>query len=643
LEFGTSHRSQPDSFISSSPIAEASVARDLREGPDHDSQAVSQNGPGEDDDSEVSAVPPDYSMDTSYSQSSFVASAARAAVGPPAVTLESGRPTKQERETALTEGLDLQRNNHYMAPERPRKDRGSSGTLRERLSTRLSTTSTDPGGIGDWDEESAVSLTEEGFEASEITTLLNDRQQPYGSEGRPEYIAKRWEEAVASGKVQTEWQQEARVLARYSRSLILTFMLQYSLTVASIFSVGHIGKIELGAVSLAGMTANITGYAVYQGLATSLDTLCAQAYGSGNKTLVGLQVQRMVYFLWVITIPIGMVWLAGTQILEMIVPEKKTAALAGLYLKIILAGAPGLAAFESGKRFVQAQGLFSATLYVLLFCAPFNAFLNWLFVWVSACYCSSSTPILIAHQHFGWGFIGAPIAVASTANLMPICLFLYVRFVDGSQCWGGFSKKALSNWGPMVRLAIPGLLMVLAEYLAFEILTLAASWISSTHLAAQSVLTTLSILTCQVAFPMSIAASTRIANLIGGTLSDSAKTTAKVTLVAACFIGAFNVLMLSSLRNHLPWLFTNDVDVADLVGKVLPVCAVCQLFDALTSNCNGILRGLGKQKIGGWIALFSYYAVAIPISFGTGFGLHWDLYGLWAVSNKLGLSSLSHA
>lgn len=24
--------------------------------------------------------------------------------------------------------------------------------------------------------------------------------------------------------------------------------------------------------------------------------------------------------------------------------------------------------------------------------------------------------------------------------------------------------------------------------------------------------------------------------------------------------------------------------------------------------------------------------IAMPISFGTGFGLHWDLYGLWAVS-----------
>ncbi|RYP13709.1 hypothetical protein DL767_010613 [Monosporascus sp. MG133] len=44
------------------------------------------------------------------------------------------------------------------------------------------------------------------------------------------------------------------------------------------------------------VTANVTCYAPMQGLATTLDTLCAQAYGSGHKHLVGLQLQRMTYF-----------------------------------------------------------------------------------------------------------------------------------------------------------------------------------------------------------------------------------------------------------------------------------------------------------------------------------------------------------
>ena len=197
---------------------------------------------------------------------------------------------------------------------------------------------------------------------------------------------------------------------------------------------------------------------------------------------------------------------------------------------------------------------------------------------------------------------------------------------------------ALHNWGPMVRLALPGLLMVEAECLAFEILTLAASYFGTAPLAAQSVLATLTAFTFQIPFPISIAASTRIANLIGATLADAAKVSAKVAGFAAIAVGIFNITLLSSLRNYLPQLFTSDPEVIDLVAKILPLCAAFQLFDALAACCNGILRGLGRQEVGGYVQLFCYYAVAMPVSMGTAFGLHWQLYGLWAgVAIALGL------
>jgi MATE family multidrug resistance protein len=178
------------------------------------------------------------------------------------------------------------------------------------------------------------------------------------------------------------------------------------------------------------MTANITCYAPFQGLATSLDTLCAQAYGSGHRHLVGLQLQRMTYFLWLLILPIACVWLEAEDILALMIPERRSAELAGIYLRIIILGTPAMVAFEGGKRFVQAQGLFHATTYVLMIAAPINVLMNYLFVW-----------------KFGWGYVGAPIAVVVTQNLLPLLLFLYVWLIDGSQCWGGLSKRAFTNWG----------------------------------------------------------------------------------------------------------------------------------------------------------------------------------------------------
>ena len=613
------------SFARSAPIAQASLARDLEEDTDSEAAVSEDESDFETETLQPSVSAPgaaaSHSFLGSYRRPSFAGAGNRATVLPRAWQ-EQDKISKVERQRALEEERSLLRDNDIIPPKHPRSDT-------ERRKSVFSHHLGIPGGNrkASTDEEiSARPLDGAPAIPSEGTPLLEDPNLPYGGQDDPKNISQKWEEAVSAGMIHTTWQREAKVIGRYAAPLMITFLLQYSLTVASIFTVGHIGVAELGAVSLASMSANITGYALYQGLATSLDTLCAQAYGSGRKKLVGLQMQRMIFFLWAITIPIAVVWLCADKILEALVPEKEIAALAGLYLKVVLLGAPGYATFEAGKRFCQAQGLFSASLYVLVFCAPFNAFMNWLFVW-----------------KFDWGFVGAPIAVAVTDNLLPLGLFIYVRFIskNGMSCWNGFTKKAWRNWGPMVKLALPGVVMIEAEVLAFEILTFAASYFGQTALAAQSVLATLTSITFQIPFPLSIAGSTRVANLIGATLADAAKISTKVTFSAGVVVGIMNVVLLSALKDYIPRLFTNDEDVISLVSQILPLCAAFQLFDALAACCNGILRGLGRQEFGGYVQLFCYYVFAMPISFGTAFGLGWGLWGLWTgVALALGLVAL---
>jgi multidrug resistance protein, MATE family len=181
----------------------------------------------------------------------------------------------------------------------------------------------------------------------------------------------------------------------------------------------------------------------------------------------------------------------------------------------------------------------------------------------------------------------------------------------------------------MVNLATAGLVMLVAEWLAFEMLTLVASYLSGAHLAAQSVLSTIAGLTYQLPFSVSVAASTRVANLIGATLSDAAKVSATVALCGAFLIGFVNSAVLYGMRNILPRLFTSDEEVAALVVQTLPICIAFQLFDSLAASCNGILRGIGRQEVGGYFNLIGYYVFALPISFMAAFWWKWELVGLW--------------
>ncbi len=217
--------------------------------------------------------------------------------------------------------------------------------------------------------ETAALLSEDGLHAEEIV-----QNRDYGT--NPEEGLKK------DRDLETTWRIETKLLAKYSTPLFVTYLLQYSFQTTTVIVAGRLGTNELGAISLATMTANVTGLAMYEGLATSLDTLCSQAYGGGKKELVGLHVQRMVYLLLLVTIPVGAVWICSPWILEAIIPEKELARLAGLYLQIYLIGMPGFAAFEATKRLLQAQGDFTGSLVVLVICAPLNIFLNWLLVFV---------------------------------------------------------------------------------------------------------------------------------------------------------------------------------------------------------------------------------------------------------------------
>jgi len=527
-EFGSSFVA---SFKSSSPLAQEVLARDLAELDDYEDsdEDFEFSGQGRYSRSRGAALGDDLDDEdglpgpTLYRRPSGIAfGTIRPALGPGGLA-DDPILTMAERARSRDAERSLLRDNHILPPKHhrdPQVHQGPISTLYTKIfSTKLPKREAD--------SESSLPIQNQNVmvAAGENDPLLGGGRRPAAAAHEEEvHLDEQWDAAVAAGQIKTTWQREAKTIATYSRSLIVTFLLQYSLTMASIFAVARLGTLELGAVTLASMTANITFYAPIQGLATSLDTLCAQAFGSGHKQLVGLYLQRMVYFLWILIIPISVVWLNAERILSTMIPAD-SAKLAASYLRIILLGTPGYAAFEAGKRFVQAQGLFSATTYVLLIAAPTNMALNYLFVW-----------------KLGFGFQGAPMAVAMTQTMLPCLLFLYVWKVDGSQAWGGFNKAALRNWVPMVRLALPGCIMVVAEWFAFEILTLACGRIGVSTLAAQSILVTVTSTTFQIPFPLSVAGSTRVANLIGAGLTDAAKTSAKVVS-----FGCNSCLFLSSL------------------------------------------------------------------------------------------------
>ncbi|EGV64041.1 ethionine resistance protein [Yamadazyma tenuis] len=440
-----------------------------------------------------------------------------------------------------------------------------------------------------------------------------------------EHIRRTFEEAVVANKIPvTTVSLELRHLLKSSIPLVLTFLLQNSLSTVSVLSVGHLGATELAAVSMGSMTANITGYAAIQGVATALDTLCPQAFGAKKYHLVGAYFQKCTALIFTFMLPILVVWLFfGYQLICLMVPDKETAKLSAVYLQYITPGIPGYILFECGKRFLQAQGVYHISTYVLFIAAPSNAIMNFYFV-------------------SKLGYYGAPLAVAINYWIMALGLLVgTVYFVKPEQtasglhplkCWNGLNvKEAFGAWDKLIYLAIPGLIMLEAEFLAFEILTLIASYLGTVALAAQSVGSTMASLTYQIPFAIGIAASTRIANYLGAGLAESAKKSTQVALSFGLVISAFNFIVLFTFDRQIANMFTSDERVIKAIEGVMWLIALMQVSDAVNANSAGCLRGQGQTKIGGIVNLVSYYIVGLPLSIYLTFYSPWKgtLDGLW--------------
>ncbi|KAM0553280.1 hypothetical protein ACHAPJ_007571 [Fusarium lateritium] len=440
----------------------------------------------------------------------------------------------------------------------------------------------------------------------------NDRDDERNDEAAP--LLSDAEGGHASSWPMNGWWTELSLITRYTLPLVATYLLQYSFSVITTTAAGHLSPDDLAAAAIGVTTMSIAGLAVYEGMATALDTLCAQAYGAGNKTGVGLHVQRMLLLMVIVTIPVGAIWICSRAFLTLILKQAHLAVKAGSFLRVSIIGIPGYASFEALKRFLQAQGDFNTGMAVLVICAPVNALLSWLFAF-----------------RLGLGLEGAALGAAVANTLRPTLLLICIYFKKSThQCWPGFTRRAFRGWGPMIRLSAAGSAVTLAEWAAFEIITVSTSYMSTIHLAAQTILTTTSVVMWHIPFSLGVTVSTRIGHLIGGGHVAAARRITILYGILFVCIGLFDGTVLFSLRNYIGPFYTSDEAVRRIVADTMLAVAAFQVVDAILSGCNGVLRGLARQSFAAWAVFFVNYLFAVPIAIWMELGpWHLGLIGVW--------------
>ncbi|XXG83816.1 hypothetical protein AAC387_Pa10g1486 [Persea americana] len=283
--------------------------------------------------------------------------------------------------------------------------------------------------------------------------------------------------------------------------LVAVNLLQSYFQVISVMFVGHLGELSISSASMATSFAGVTGFSFLHGMGSTLDTLCGQSYGAKQYHMLGIYMQRAMFVLLLISIPLAIIWAYTGQILIALGQDPEISAAAGLYACWMIPCIFAFGLLQCQVRFLQTQNI----VFPMMICTGTTALLHLFFCWV-----------LVFKS--GLGNNGTALANSISYWINATLLALYVKFSPAcKKTWTGFSKEALHNVPNFIRLAIPSAVMLCLEIWSFELMVLLSGLLPNPKLETSVLsisLNTTSIL-YMIPFGLSSAISTRVSNELG--------------------------------------------------------------------------------------------------------------------------------
>lgn len=366
---------------------------------------------------------------------------------------------------------------------------------------------------------------------------------------------------------------------------------------------GHAGADDLAGVSVgAGLFYPLLASII--GLLMAGTPLMAQLIGRKERESLPFIVRSgMVIGLSVWALFTAAYFFFIDDLLASLALEAAVEHIARYYLMTMIGVVFFLALMIPLRCLTDTAGSTSISMKLFLMAPVINGIFNYIFI-----YGHGGMPAL--------GGIGAGLATMMTYGFL---LGLFLLVVMKSKDLGGrqiFASLALrsKDLREYLVVGVPSGLSIFMEMSLFSLIIVFLSRYGTDALAAYQIADNFASLVYMLPVSCSMALTILIATAVGAgdmTLARRYKKAGFVVAMAGAMMTAsFTVLF----RNSIGSVYTDDAAVALIAGQFLIYSAGWQLFDAISTPIQGILRGLKDTRISFILMVLAYWGGCFPMS-----------------------------
>ncbi|OIT40436.1 PREDICTED: protein DETOXIFICATION 31-like isoform X1 [Nicotiana attenuata] len=267
-----------------------------------------------------------------------------------------------------------------------------------------------------------------------------------------------------------EFSVESKKLWYLAAPAIFTSVCQYSIGAVTQVFAGHVGTIQLAAVSIENSVIAGFAFGIMLGMGSALETLCGQAFGAKQLEMLGTYMQRSWVILTTTALVLIFPYIFATPLLKFIGQTPDISKWAGMFAVWMI---PQLFAYALNfpiQKFLQAQ----SKIMVMAAIAAVGLIGHTLFSW-------------LLMLKLGWGLVGGAVVLNGSWWFIAVAQLVYIFSGTCGQAWSGFSLKAFQNLWDFVKLSFASAVMLCLEMWYFMALILVAGYLKNAEVAVDAI------------------------------------------------------------------------------------------------------------------------------------------------------------